>query len=446
MRTQRFTIRLTGLLALALIFTASAASAQISYGEASYKELVDSSSPDTIAPGTKITLDNWQQYRRFMPVGIQALYSGQYGFKIGAGDGFAITVAPTIPIKLSKAMRENTEKYAGQSKLRPLGNGGYTIDNYTAGVPFPAPEGADAGEKVMFNLWYAFYPFLSSYHSHFFISDRYANLTPEESIATTWQLTHLSDPPYPLSMPYASGYYHSTRDLLLIPEQSKYTTALDMQPDDPTKVQETFIFLPSLRRSLRLSSSARCSPILGTDWIQDDNNGGAAFQISKFRAVLLGRKKILAIAHADLRPGIEAVNSAVHVKDSVPGWPLPAMGKWEVRDHYVIDIQPIDSEYCYAHKIFYVDAEDWGGSLFETYDKQGKLWKVNKNSLGLVTLSTGEEVMVPAATEDAIWDLQNTHVSVSTVGSQLGIDKNAPEELQDGAVWAFPSGLARIMR
>ena len=34
-----------------------------------------------------------------------------------------------------------------------------------------------------------------------------------------------------MTMPYASGYYHSTRDLLLIPEQSKYTTALDMQPD-----------------------------------------------------------------------------------------------------------------------------------------------------------------------------------------------------------------------
>ena len=85
MRTERFTIRLTGLLALALIFIASAASAQISYGEASYKELVDSSSSDTIAPGTKITLENWQQYRRFMPIGIQALYSGQYGFKIGRG-------------------------------------------------------------------------------------------------------------------------------------------------------------------------------------------------------------------------------------------------------------------------------------------------------------------------------------------------------------------------
>src|SRR5271163_4067480 len=212
MRTERFTARLTGLAALALICIASVASAQVSYDEARYKGLVDSSSSETIAPGTKITLENWQQYRRFMPIGMQALFEGQYAFKVGEGDAFAITVGPTVPIKLSKAMQDNTEKYAGQAKLRPLGDGGYTIDNYTAGVPFPAPEGADAGEKVMFNLWYAFYPFLASYHSHFFISDRYANLTPEESIATSWQLTHLSDPPYPLAMPFAGGYYHSTRD------------------------------------------------------------------------------------------------------------------------------------------------------------------------------------------------------------------------------------------
>ena len=85
MRTERFTARFIGLAALALICVASVASAQVNYDEAHYKELIDSSSSETIAPGTKITLENWQQYRRFMPIGMQALYEGQYGFQGWSG-------------------------------------------------------------------------------------------------------------------------------------------------------------------------------------------------------------------------------------------------------------------------------------------------------------------------------------------------------------------------
>ena len=57
------------------------------------------------------------------------------------------------------------------------------------------PAEPDLGTKIMYDLWYDFWPFLISYHSHFFIEDRYGNTTPEESIATTWQLMHLSDSP-----------------------------------------------------------------------------------------------------------------------------------------------------------------------------------------------------------------------------------------------------------
>ena len=122
------------------------------------------------------------------------------------------------------------------------------------------------------------------------------------------------------------------------------------------------------------------------------------------------------------------------------------MGKWEVRDVYVIDVVPINKDYCYAHKVFYVDKQSWDALGYETYDKEGKLWKVNKNSLGPVTLNNGEQTVVSAAAEDAIWDLQNTHASVSTIGSIPEIDKDASAELQDASTYAFPGGLSRIMR
>jgi len=442
---------LTVLIALSFLWLAgNAAAAPFNFDDgARYKAEVDASSSETIPPGTQITAANWKQYQNFMPVGLQALYSGQYGFKVGDGSDFAIDVGPTIATPLPKEVQSNAEKYGHQARLVKLPTGGYGVEGYVAGMPFANPSEPDLGTKIMFDLWYDFWPFLISYHSHFFIEDRYGNTTPEESIATTWQLMHLSDSPYPVNQPYAEGFYHNTRDLLLIPEQSKYTTALDMQRDDPSAVQETYVFLPSLRRPLRLSSAARCSPILGTDWAQDDNAGGIAFQVGLFTSTLLGEKKVLAIAHADIAAGTgdrANLDKVLHTGLPVPGWPRASMGKWEVRDVYIIDVRPIDKNYCYAHKVFYVDKQMWTTLFYETYDKQDKLWKVNKNSLGLVKLNNGENAIISAATEDAIWDLQNTHASVSTIGTVPDIDKDASAELQDAQTFAFPGGLSRIMR
>lgn len=437
--------------AIALLWLAGSAAAQkFTFDDgARYKAEVEASSSDTIPPGTQITTANWKQYQNFMPVGIQALFSGQYGFKVGDGPDFAMTVGSTIPISLPKEVLINAEKYGHQSKLIKLPSGGYGVEGYVAGIPFPNPSEPELGTKIMFNLWYDFWPFLVSYHSHFFIEDRYGNTTPEESIATTWQLMHLSDPGYPINLPYAGGFYHSTRDVLLLPEQSKYTTALDMQRDDPSAVQETYVFLPSLRRPLRLSSAARCSPILGTDWAQDDNAGGIAFQVGLFNAKLLGEKKVLAIIHANIEAGTgsrDNLEKVLHQGIPVPGWPRAAMGNWELRDAYIIDVEPLNKDYCYAHKVFYVDKQTWNALEYETYDKLGKLWKVNKNSLGMVKLNNGEQAAISAATEAAIWDLQNTHASVSTVGTIPEVSKEASPELQDAQTYAFPGGLSHIMR
>jgi hypothetical protein len=93
-----------------------------------------------------------------------------------------------------------------------------------------------------------------------------------------------------------------------------------------------------------------------------------------------------------------------------------------------------------------VDKQTLDALEYETYDKLGKLWKVNKNSLGMVKLNNGEQAAISAATEAAIWDLQNTHASVSTVGTIPEVDKDASTELQDAQTYAFPGGLSHIMR
>src|ERR1700739_3278738 len=70
---------LTGIAAALLICVmARAAAAEMLYDPQHYRDLVDTSSSQTIPPGTKITLQNWKQYKNFMPVWLQAAYSGDY--------------------------------------------------------------------------------------------------------------------------------------------------------------------------------------------------------------------------------------------------------------------------------------------------------------------------------------------------------------------------------
>ena len=63
------------------------APAQINYDLANFKAMADADSTETIAPGTKITLQNWQQYKKFMPIWMQAAFSGQIQVACGIGTG-----------------------------------------------------------------------------------------------------------------------------------------------------------------------------------------------------------------------------------------------------------------------------------------------------------------------------------------------------------------------
>src|SRR5579863_8003782 len=124
-------LSLLGLLVM-LWFTARAP-------EVAAAEVNLSFSNEVVPPGTHIDLSNWEKYRTFMPYGMQALFAGQYTWKIQPGD--MIEVGPTVSIKLPSRYLSDTEKYSQSAKLRQIPNGGYVLDGYVAGEPFPRPSG-----------------------------------------------------------------------------------------------------------------------------------------------------------------------------------------------------------------------------------------------------------------------------------------------------------------
>ena len=90
------------------------------FNEKLIDEFVPANSPETVPVGTKITTANWQQYRKFMPISLQAFMSGKYFWKMGSGPDDYIEVGPTIPTQLPTKYLADTEKYSGQAQLVKL--------------------------------------------------------------------------------------------------------------------------------------------------------------------------------------------------------------------------------------------------------------------------------------------------------------------------------------
>jgi len=94
-----FKVRLMLLIALILLgYNAQPAQA---FNAADYQGLADATSSATIPPGTTITVENWQQYKQFIPVSLQWLYGGKYPWKVPSGADYAIGIGPTVSIPVT---------------------------------------------------------------------------------------------------------------------------------------------------------------------------------------------------------------------------------------------------------------------------------------------------------------------------------------------------------
>jgi hypothetical protein len=73
------------------------------------------STPDAILVGTVITMQNWQNYRQFMPDGMAAFFEGHYFWKMSAA--VQMPVGPAIIHRLPISYMNATQKYSRKSKL-----------------------------------------------------------------------------------------------------------------------------------------------------------------------------------------------------------------------------------------------------------------------------------------------------------------------------------------
>jgi Protein of unknown function (DUF1329) len=408
-----------------------------------------------VSPGTTITKQNWMQYKDCFSEGVQHFWQGDLFWKMP--DDVSIKVGPQRTYTLPKPFVEATEKYGGQTRLVKQADGRYRLENYVAGVPFPNPSGPEKGTEIMANDTYKLQGYAvvvsveTGNQGAFYTKDRFGNYSPEVVDATYRQLAYNweTDQGVPRINPEANGAWYSEWIMVEQPEQSRYTAVLTLFWQDNLKDEDDYAFVPALRRSLRLSSSARCAPLLGSDMVKDDQRVGWNGGVGKFVGKWLRDQKLLTLAN--MVP--KAAGSFPSEYDGVLGWPKPSWGEWETRDTYVVDVRRIPelaAGYCYGSRVDYVDKQYYGNVAEDIYDTNMKLWKVVWVGSTPTELDNYGQQLGTCGIVENYWDVQNDHVSYVTSFNPAGAcslwDKKIPAQWNNITKYATPAGLSQLMR
>lgn len=314
--------------------------------------------------GTVIDRTNVDKYKDFF--GPAMLWSIDRGVKVNVGE--------YKKIDHPKPVQEATEKYSGQVKL---GADKIRVENYIAGLPFPAiaADDPDKAVKHMFNYEASIETddldvrnfdcdtgavgkngdpvrverhFLIDHFRRLYFTGR-LEIDPKPTMEPNRDAVRYKESLYPLIEPFdlkGTGFTYN-----------RYL--------DNSKQDDSWLYLPQLRRVRRLSSAQRSDALFGQDTDQD-SYGGYAGNIAWMDWKFLGEKTVLASFHGENVP----------VQWGEPSGDFMHNDKWEPRETWVIEGISKLPQYAYSKRVMYLDKESLFIAYSDIYDTAGELWKM----------------------------------------------------------------------
>ena len=328
-----------------------------------------------LKPGDTIGPSNWQR--------IQGMVGENFLNRVKAGH--------TIQIKEAKIYRplkeyvEATEKYSGQVRLGPNGE----LLNYVAGQPFPKidPKDPQIGQKLAWNFFWRWLG--DDYKTGGAVEGGKILRTAIEKGGSERRADLVSYFIFPRTRytlnpkPAIPGYEHIDFMQLRIdsyPRDSSGTTSLEIRYGDPKRSDDLYLYIPSIRRIRRATTTLRCQTLAPSEFNLDDINSFNG-KITDFDYKFLGEKKILANLTQEKFPF-----------NRKPGDYLPLDEKWQVVDTYTLEITPKDPDYCYSKKILHLNKVTYDTHWTLMWDKKGEYYKEQFGFFTPVKLSDGREV------------------------------------------------------
>jgi uncharacterized protein YxjI len=348
-----------------------------------------------LKPGDTIGPQNWQR--------AQGMVGENFLNRLKQGHTIQIK-APKIYRPLKEYI-EATEKYSGRVSLGPNGE----LLNYVSGQPFPKFDLSDPqiGQKLAWNFFWRWlgddYKTGGAVKGGKIIrsaiekdgSERRADLVSYFLFPRT-RYTSAPKPTIP-------GYEHIDYMQLRVdsyPRDAAGTTTLEIRYDDPKKSDDLYIYIPSIRRIRRATTTQRCQTLAPSEFNLDDINSFNG-KITDFSYKFLGEKKVLANLSQEKLPF-----------DRKHGDYLPLNEKWEVVDTYVLEITPKDPNYCYPRKLLHLNKMTFDTHWTLIWDKKGDYWKEQFGMFTPVKLADGREVWSVA--DVVIVNVQNGRSTIVT--------------------------------
>jgi Protein of unknown function (DUF1329) len=317
-----------------------------------------------VKPGDAITKANAEQVKDLVSPGVLWCLKR----------GWPMKIVDYKKIEPPKAYLDATEKYSAQVKLAA---DGLNIEGYVAGMPFPKldPNDPKIATKVMWNYEYKWLVTDDSDARNFDADTgpTFGGDTPM-SVERHFLIDHvrvlryvgrLVLDPKPVWETKEGFQTKNTLHPILEPFDLKGVGGLSYRYIDPSKTDDTWLYLPSLRRVRRLSTAQRSDALFGQD-ADIDSFYGYAGHIAWMDWKFLGEKQMLGAWHGQNFP----------VKYGTGGSDFAFDDVWEKRPVYVIEGVSKLPQYAYSKRVIYVDKEAWGVPFSDMYDRRGELWKV----------------------------------------------------------------------
>jgi hypothetical protein len=293
--------------------------------------------------------------------------------------GLKMNIVPYKKIEWNPLYREATEKNSGQVKLTADGR---ELEGYISGMPFPNidPNDPQVALKIMYNFEHRPYTTDDTDVRNFdadtgTIGDGPLDVERHfilDHLRTLFYTGRLEVDPKPVLLPNDDGV-RSKQSLhpILEPFDLKGVGLTSIRYLDPDRQDDTWLYLPSLRRVRRLSSAQRSDALFGQDTDVDSYNGYAG-QIPWFDWKFLGEKEIIGTYHAATFP----------VKFCDGEGDFVYCDNWEKRKAWVLEGTPKNAQYAYGKRLIFIDKETYFIAFTDISDRAMELWKVWINQYG----------------------------------------------------------------
>jgi hypothetical protein len=327
--------------------------------------------------GEVITFDQAERLQPVLPPEFWAnrdffLYEGM---KLEIGPAFADY--PNAP-----EYEAATQRFAGQARIGPDDS----LENYTAGRPFD-PAAIDckgdpqAGVKHMWNFDYQWSG--DGADSRYFYSywDRGEELPLfYEGTSKTILLAHRVEPS--LLEKQQGDLFRGekrknvfgieveapfdARGILVLTHRYK---ASDL-PRAQAKNDDTWVYVPTLRRVRRISTAQRTDAVSGTDFTFDDLRSFTGI-VPQYEWSCLGTMDVLAPVNSKV---LAYPQEREH--NFGPYGLSYADDRWEMRRAVKIRMKPKNPDHPYRYKDLYLDAQTYVALYSFAYDQKEELWKI----------------------------------------------------------------------